>query len=84
MGSDLKHNNFDKKWLEHVLSMLLLTSARRQVFKNNELVKTKKKLTWWERVNPNETCTRVREVCVWAFSGVRSKVERCYDIIKTF
>ena len=44
-GSDLKHNNFYKKWLEHVLFMLLLTSTRRQVFKNNELVKTKKELT---------------------------------------
>jgi hypothetical protein len=45
------------------------------VFKNNELVKTKKELTWWERVNPNETCMRVREGCVWPFCGAKSRVE---------
>ena len=34
------------------------------MFKNNELVKTKKELTWWERVSPNETCMKVREGCL--------------------
>ena len=63
--------------------MLLLTFATRLVI-NNKLVVTKKELTWWERVSPNETCMRVREGCVWAFYGAQSKVERCYDIIKTF
>ena len=64
--------------------MFLLTSARRQVFKIVNLLRMKKELTWWERVNPNETCMKVRRGCVWAFSGVRPKVERFYDIIETF
>ena len=61
-GSSLKHNNFNNKKLpEHVLPMLLLTSATRPVI-NNKLVETKKReLTWWERVSPDETCMRVRE-----------------------
>ena len=41
--SGLKQNNFNKKLLEHVLSMLLLTSATRPV-NNDKLVKTKKKV----------------------------------------
>ena len=58
----MKHNNFNNKKLpEHVLPMLLLTSATRPVI-NNKLVETKKReLTWWERVSPDETCMRVRE-----------------------
>ena len=68
-----------------MLSIPLPASATRQVTNNNKLIETKKKeLTWWERARPNATCMRVREGCVWAFFGVRSKVERCYDIIKVF
>ena len=43
IGSGLKHNNFNKKLPEHVLSMLLLTFATRPVI-NNKLVKTKKRV----------------------------------------
>ena len=67
-----------------MLYISLLTSTIRQKINNDKLVVTKKELTWWERVSPNETCMRVREGCVWAFYGAQSKVERCYDIIKTF
>jgi hypothetical protein len=67
-----------------MLSISLLTSAIRQVTNNDEFVQTKKELTLWERVSPNETCMRVREGCVWAFYGVRSMVEECYDLSKTF
>jgi hypothetical protein len=59
-GLSLKHNNFNKKLLEHVLSMLLLTSTTRPVI-NNKFVETKRELTWWERVSLDETCMRVRE-----------------------
>ena len=62
-GSGLKQNYFSKKLPEHVLSMLLLTSTTRPM-NSNKLVDTKRKLTWWERVNPDETCMRVRERCV--------------------
>ena len=41
--SDLKQNNLNKKLPEHVLSMLLLTSAIRPVI-NNKLVETKKRV----------------------------------------
>jgi hypothetical protein len=37
----LKHNNFSQKWLKHMLSILLLTSATGPVI-NNKLVDTKK------------------------------------------
>jgi hypothetical protein len=67
-----------------MLSISLLTSAIRQVTNNDEFVQTKKELTLWERVSSNETCMRVREGCVWAFYGVRSMVEECYDLSKTF
>ena len=73
-GSDLKH----------MLSIPLLTSAIRQMINNDKLVETKNELTWWERVSPNETCMRVREVCVWAFSGVRLEVGRYYIVSRTF
>ena len=53
-----------------MLSPLLLTSATRPV-NSNKLVKTKRGLTWWERVSPDETCIRVRERCVWAFCGAK-------------
>ena len=43
VGSDLKQNNLNKKLPEHVLSMLLLTSAIRPVI-NNKLVETKKRV----------------------------------------
>ena len=82
--SDLKHNNFNQELLKHMLSIPPLTSAIRQIFNNDKLVETKKELTWWERVSPNETCMRVREECIWAFYGVRSMVERCYNLSKTF
>jgi hypothetical protein len=42
---------------------------------NNKLVETKKELTLWERVSPNETCMRVREECVWTFCEARLVVE---------
>jgi hypothetical protein len=80
----LKHNNFNKKWLKHVLSIPLLTSAIRQIINNDELVETKKELTWWERVSPNKTCMRVREGCVWPFYGTRSMAERCYNSNEAF
>ncbi len=83
-GSSLKHNNFNQKWLKHMLSISLLTSAIRQVTNNDEFVQTKKELTLWERVSSNETCMRVREGCVWAFYGVWSMVEECYDLSKSF
>ena len=67
-----------------MFSIPLLASVIRQVINNNKLFETKIELTWWERVSPNETCMRVREGCIWAFCEVRSKVERCYNIIKTF
>jgi hypothetical protein len=67
-----------------MFSISLLTSAIRQIINNDKLVETKKKLTLWERVSPNETCMRVREGCVWAFCGARSVVERYYDLSKTF
>ena len=54
--------------------MLLLASATRPV-NSNKLVETKRKLTWWERVSPDETCMRVRERCVYAFYGAISVVE---------
>ena len=41
--SDLKQNNLNKKLPEHVLSVLLLTSATRPVI-NNKLVETKKRV----------------------------------------
>ena len=56
----MKHNNFNKKLLENVLSILLLTFATRLVI-NSKLVETKRELTWWERVSPDETRMRVRE-----------------------
>jgi hypothetical protein len=62
-GLGLKQNYFSKKLPEHVLSMLLLTSATWPV-NSNKLVGTKRKLNWWERVNPDETCKRVREKCI--------------------
>ena len=46
--------------------MLLLTSTARPLI-NNILVETKKRVTCWERVSPDETYIRVRERCVWAF-----------------
>ena len=82
--SDLKHNNFNQKLLKHTLSIPLLTSVVRQVTNNHEFVETKKELTLWERVSPNETCIRMREECVWAFCGARSMVEGCNDLSKTF
>ena len=63
-GSDLKHYNFNQELLKHMLSISLLISAIRQIINNDKLVETKKELTWWERVNPDETCIRVRERCV--------------------
>jgi hypothetical protein len=42
-GLDLKHNNFNKKWLKHMLFIPLLTSAIRQIINNDKLVVTKKK-----------------------------------------
>ena len=83
-GSDLKHNNFNQELLKHMLSIPPLTSAIRQIFNNDKLVETKKELTWWERVNLNKTCMRVREGCVWAFYGAKLMVERCYYLNKTF
>jgi hypothetical protein len=80
----LKHNNFNQKLLKHTLSIPLLTFAIRQVIDNDEFVETKKELTLWERVSPNETCIRVREGCVWAFCGARSMVEGCHDLSRTF
>jgi hypothetical protein len=50
-----------------MLSIPLLTSAIRQIINNGEFVETKKELTLWERVSPNETCMRVRGGCVLAF-----------------
>ena len=41
--SGLKHNKLDQKWLKHMLSILLLTSATRPVI-NNKLVETKKRV----------------------------------------
>ena len=35
-----------------MLSIPLLTSTIRQIINNDELVKTKKELTLWERVSP--------------------------------
>ena len=67
-----------------MLSIFLLTSAIRQIMNNDKLVETNKELTLWERINPNEICMRVREGCVWAFYGVRSMVEECYGLSKTF
>ena len=63
--------------------MLLLTSATRPVI-NNKLVETKRGLTWWERINPDETCTRVREKCVWIFYGAKSVAENHCDPYKAF
>ena len=63
--------------------MLLSTSAARPLI-NNTLVETKKRVTCWERVSPDETCTRVRERCVWAFYGAKSMVENHYDPYKAF
>ena len=80
----MKHNKFNQKLLKHRLSIPLLTSAIRQVINNNEFVETKKELSLWERVSPNETCMRVRKGSVWAFYGAKSVVEGCYDLIKTF
>ena len=82
--SGLKYNNFNQKLLKHTLSIPLLTSAIRQITNNHEFVETKKELTLWKRVSPNETCMRVREGCVWAFCGARSMMEECYDPNKTF
>jgi hypothetical protein len=82
--SGLKHNNFNQKLLKHTFSIPLLTSVIRQVTNNHEFVETKKELTLWERVSPNETCMRVREGCVWAFCEARSMMEGCYDLNKTF
>jgi hypothetical protein len=67
-----------------MLSIPLLTSAIRQIINNDELVKTKKELTLWERVSPNKTCMRVGEGCVWAFCGARSVLEGYYNLGKTF
>ena len=64
-GSGLKHNYFNQKVLEHTLSIPLLTSVIKQITNNHEFVETKKELTLWERVSPNETCMRMREGCVW-------------------
>ena len=64
IGSDLKHNNFNQELLKHMLAIPLLTSAIRQIINNDKLVETKKELTWWERVSPDETCIRVRKRCV--------------------
>jgi hypothetical protein len=66
-----------------VFSALLLTSATRPV-NSNKFVETKKGLTWWERVSPDETCIRVRERCVWAFYGAKSVVENHCDPYKAF
>jgi hypothetical protein len=41
-----------------VFSALLLTSATRPV-NSNKFVETKRGLTCWERVSPDETCIRV-------------------------
>ena len=43
-GSDLKHNNFNQKWLKHVLSIPLLTSAIRITINNDKLVEAKKRV----------------------------------------
>ena len=51
--------------------IFLLTSAARPLI-NNALVETKRGLTCWERVSPNETCIRVGENCVWAFYGAKT------------
>jgi hypothetical protein len=67
-----------------MLSIPLLTFSIRQKTNDDEFVETKKELTLWERVSPNETCMRVREGCVWAFCGARSMVEGCYDLSRTF
>jgi hypothetical protein len=83
-GSGLKHNDFNQKMLKHTLSIPLSTFAIKQVTNNHEFVETKKELTLWERVSPNETCMRVREGRVWAFCGARSMVEGCYDLSRTF
>ena len=80
----MQHNNFNQKSLKHMLSIPLLTSAIRQITNDDEFVETKKELTLWERVGPNETYMKVREGCVWAFCGARSMVERCYDLGRTF
>jgi hypothetical protein len=53
-----------------MLHMFLLTSTARLLIYNS-LVETKRGLTCWERVSPNETCIRVREKCVWAFYGAK-------------
>ena len=76
----MKHDNFNKKWLKHVLSIPLLTSDIRKIINNDELVETKKELTLWERVSPNKTWMRVREGCVWAFCRAKSVVERYYNL----
>ena len=48
------------------------------------LLRLKRELTCWERVSPDETCTRVRERCVWAFYGAKLVVgNHCYPH-KTF
>ena len=64
LGSNLKHNNFNQELLKHMLFIPLLTSSIRQIINNDKLVETKKELTWWERVSPDETCMRMRERCV--------------------
>ena len=63
--------------------MILLTSATKPV-NSNKLVETKRGLTCWERVSPNETCTRVRERCVWAFYGAKSVVKNHCNPYKAF
>jgi hypothetical protein len=63
--------------------MLLLTSAARPV-NSNKLVETKRGLTCWERVSPDETCIRVRERCVWAFCGAKLMVGNHCGSYKVF
>jgi hypothetical protein len=48
------------------------------------LLRLKRGLTCWERVSPDETCTRVRERCVWAFYGAKLVVGNHCDPYKAF
>ena len=56
-----------------MLYVLLLTSAARPV-NSNKLVETKKRVDLLGESQPDETCIRIRERCVWAFCGAKLMV----------
>ena len=63
--------------------MLLSTSAARPLI-NNKLIEIEKRVDLVGESQPDETCMRVREKCVWAFYGAKSVLENHCDPYKAF